>query len=279
VSHVDRRAFIGTVAGAAAGLAVPPLARATMGGRITRLGLQLYTVRGLLRQDFAGTLARIAAIGYQEVEFAGYLDHAPAEVRAVLDRHGLDAPSAHVAFESLEAGWDEVLQAARVVGHRYVVIAWIPQERRRSLDDWKRIGELFNRAATACRAVGLQFAYHNHSYEFAALEGRQPYEVLVEGTDARLVQLELDLFWITKGGADPLAYFARFPDRFPLVHVKDMNAGGDMVDVGTGVIDWRRLFARRAQAGIRHFFVEHDEPADPFASIRASYQYLRRLEL
>jgi sugar phosphate isomerase/epimerase len=87
------------------------------------------------------------------------------------------------------------------------------------------------------------------------------------------------LFWITKGGADPLAYFARFPDRFPLVHVKDMNAGGDMVDVGTGVIDWRRVFARRAQAGIRHFFVEHDEPADPFASIRASYQYLRRLEL
>jgi len=278
VSPFDRRAFIGTVAGAAAGLAVPAVARRALGGRIERLGVQLYTVRDLLRQDFAGTLARIAAIGYREVEFAGYHDQTPVQVRAVLDRHGLDAPSAHVPFESLKAGWDVVLQAARVVGHRYVVVAWIPQEHRRSLDDWKRIGEQFNRAATACRAAGLQFAYHNHSYEFAALEGRRPYDVLVEATDAGLVQLELDLFWVTQGGADPLAYFARFPDRFPLVHVKDMTAGGDMVDVGKGVIDWRRLFARRAEAGIRHYFVEHDEPPDPLASIHTSYQYLRRLE-
>jgi sugar phosphate isomerase/epimerase len=246
--------------------------------RLSRIGLQLYTIRGLLKQDFEGTLTRIAAIGYREVEFTGYQDHTPREVRAVLDRHGLDAPSAHVPFESLEDGWDVVLQAARIVGHRYVVVAWIPQDRRRSLDDWKRIGERFNRAATACRAAGLQFAYHNHSYEFEALEGRLPYDVLVEGTDAGLVQLELDFFWATKGGADPLVYFARFPDRFPLVHVKDMTAGGDMVDVGKGVIDWRRLFARRAEAGIRHYFVEHDEPPEPLASIRTSYQYLRRLE-
>ena len=278
---VERREFLGTVAAGAAALGGLPLLPSPFRlppARLDRIGLQLYTVRELLRQDFERTLARIAAIGYREVEFAGYHDHPPGQVRAVLDRHGLDAPSAHVAFESLEAGWDGVLQAARVVGHRYVVVAWIPQEHRRSLDDWKRIGEQFNRAATSCRAAGLQFAYHNHSFEFEALDGRRPYDVLVEVTDAGLVQLELDFFWVTKGRADPLAYFARFPNRFPLVHVKDTTAGGDMVDVGKGVIDWRRLFARRAEAGIRHYFVEHDEPADPLASIRTSYQYLRRLE-
>ncbi|MGH7613152.1 MAG: sugar phosphate isomerase/epimerase family protein [Gemmatimonadales bacterium] len=279
MSSLDRRAFLGTVAGAVAGMTVPAVARTLADGRIERLGVQLYTVRDLLRQDFAGTLSGIAAIGYREVEFAGYQNQAPGAVRAVLDRYGLNAPSAHVAYESIDAGWDEVLQAARVVGHRYVVVAWIPEERRGTLDDWKRIGEQLNRAATACRAAGLQFAYHNHSFEFEKLEGKLPYDVLVEATDASLVQLELDLFWITKGGADPLAYFARFPGRFPLVHVKDITAGGDMVEAGKGVIDWRRLFARRAEAGIRHYFVEHDQPRDPLASIRTSYQYLRRLEL
>jgi len=231
----------------------------------------------LLKQDFEGTLARVAKIGYREVEFAGYFDRSPQQVRAVLDRLRLDAPAAHVSFESIEVGWDAVLHMARLVGHRYVVVAWIPEERRRSLDDWKRIAERLNQAGTACRAAGLQFAYHNHAFEFDPLEGRRPYDVLLDATDTGLVQLELDLYWITKGGADPFAYFARFPGRFPMVHVKDMTARGEMVDVGKGAIDWRRIFAQANEAGIQHYFVEHDEPPEPLDSIRASYTYLKRL--
>ncbi|MGH7537758.1 MAG: sugar phosphate isomerase/epimerase family protein [Gemmatimonadales bacterium] len=272
---IERRAFLGAVAGAAAGLARP--VAVPTGGGLERIGVQLYTVRDLLARDFAGTIARIAEIGYREVEFAGYHGHTPQQVRAVLARHRLAAPSAHVPFESLEAGWDAMLETAALVGHHYVVVAWVPAERRGSLDDWRRIADLFNQAGRACRGAGLQFAYHNQSYEFVPIEGRRPYDVLVEASDAGLVQLELDFFWIASGGADPLDYFARFPGRFPMVHLKDRSAAGDMVDVGRGAIEWRRLFARAAQAGIRHYFVEHDEPPAPLHSIRASYAYLKRL--
>ncbi|HMA45193.1 MAG TPA: sugar phosphate isomerase/epimerase [Gemmatimonadales bacterium] len=286
---MPRREFVGVLAAGAAAFSTGPssLVLDPSSSRLDRIGLQLYTVRDLMKQDFEGTLSRVAAIGYKEVEFAGYFDHTPQQVRAALDRNGLDAPSAHVPYEATGDGWDAVLHTARLIGHRYIVCAWIPEEQRRSADDWQRVGERFNRAAAACRDVGLGFAFHNHSYEFVPLaDGRLPYDLLLAGTDPALVRLELDLFWITFGGGDPLAYFTRYPGRFPLVHVKDMKrkpapdvaAEQVMAEVGQGSIDWGRIFARARDAGIEHYFVEHDQPADPLASIRASYGYLRGLE-
>jgi sugar phosphate isomerase/epimerase len=284
---IPRREFVELLAAGAAGLGTRPSSLVPRPStRLDRIGLQLYTVRDLLKQDFDGTLGRIAAIGYREVEFAGYFDHTPQEVRAALDRHGLTAPGAHVPYEAIENGWDATLHTAALVGHRFVVCAWIPEERRRTVADWRAIGDRLNQAAAASRAAGLQFAYHNHSYEFVLLEGQLPYDVLLASTDPGLVRCELDLFWITYGGGDPLAYFNRYPGRFPLVHVKDMapKPAPDvapervMVDVGRGSIDWKRIFARARDAGIEHYFVEHDQPADPLASIRASYDYLRGLE-
>src|SRR5204863_145165 len=170
--------------------------------------------------------------------------------------------------------------AAPVIGHRYLVLAWIPAEERHTLDDYKRWAERLNRAGTEAKAAGLQFAYHNHDFEFAPLEGKLPYDVLLAETDPKLVQLEVDLYWITKGGQDPLAYFARWPGRFPMVHVKDSAGPPDhrIVEVGAGKIDFKKIFAQSDQAGIKYYFVEHDEPADAFASIRASCEYLKRLE-
>jgi sugar phosphate isomerase/epimerase len=243
------------------------------------LGVQLYTVRAAMRADMEGTLRQVARIGYREVEFAGYFDRTPEQVRAILDRFHLTSPAAHIDIALLENGWDRTLAAAHTIGHRYLVVAWTPQERRRTLDDWRRIGDLFNRAGEQARASGLGFAYHNHSYEFEPLEGRLPYDVLLEASDPARVKLEMDLYWITAGGQDPLAYFAKYPGRFPLVHVKDMAPDKRMVDVGAGSIDWRRIFAQRRQAGIEHFFVEHDEPPQPFDSIRRSFRYLSRLSV
>src|SRR6266571_1209784 len=193
-------------------------------------------------------------------------------------RHGLAAPAAHVSLAPNE--WRAALDAAPVIGHRYLVVPWIAAEARRTLDDYKRMAQRFNQAATAARAAGIQFAYHNHDFEFVPMDGRLPYDVLLAETDPHLVQLEIDLYWITKGGQDPLTYFARWPGRVPLVHVKDSAGPPDhrMVDVGAGTIDWKRIFAQGEQAGIRHCFVEHDAPANAFASIRASYEYLKRLE-
>ncbi|HVH67912.1 MAG TPA: sugar phosphate isomerase/epimerase [Gemmatimonadales bacterium] len=246
---------------------------------MNRVGLQLYTVRDEMKKDVEATLARVAATGYTEVEFAGYFDKKPADIRAMLDRHGLTAPSAHFGSAAPDA-WHEALDAAHVIGHRYVVIPWIPVEMRTGVDGYKKIAGDFNQKAEQAHAAGLQFAYHNHDFEFTTVEGKLPYDILLAETDPKLVQMEMDLYWITKGGQDPLAYFARWPGRFPMVHVKDSMGPPDnkMAAVGAGTIDWKRIFAREDQAGIKHFFVEHDQPANPFESIRASCEYLKKLE-
>ena len=280
MADIDRRTFITTAGLTVAGLTIPHSLFPIPRRRLDHIGLQLYTVRGLMKQDFEGTLHKVGAAGYTEVEFAGYFDHPPKDVRAILDRNGLISPAAHVGYDSIAAGWDQVLDAAHVIGHRYIVVAWIPEQERKDVDGWKRVAERFTRAGEACHGAGLQFAFHNHSYEFQPLAGQLPYDVLLAAADPQLVKLEMDLFWITNGDQDPLTYFHKYPGRFPLVHVKDMAPGPErkMVDVGKGKIDWKRIFAQSQLAGIEHYFVEHDEPPDPIASIQASYDYLRRLE-
>ncbi len=232
--RTDRREFVKTLAAAGVAIACPGALRTTHSARLEKVGLQLYTVRDLMKADFEGTLAHVAQIGYKEVEFAGYFNHAPAEVKAMLDRHGLSSPSTHVAFES-DDQWKAALDAAKTIGHEYIVMPWIPAERRKTLDDWKNFAQVFNHAGQAAHAAGIQFAYHNHDFEFPKMDGQVPYDLLLQSTDPQLVKLEIDLYWITKAGQDPLDYFARWPGRVPLVHVKDSveahlreaGAGGD----------------------------------------------------
>src|SRR5213593_746799 len=229
---MNRRTFIGTsIAASLAAAAKPAWAADTAhsAGRfaaahsIDRVGLQLYTVRGAMKTDFEGTLAKVAAIGYKEVEFAGYFDHSPKDVRAAVDRRGLTAPSAHIDYKSLGEKFPEVIEAAKVVGHEYLVNPWIEEEIRKQPDGWKHAAETFNRAGEACKKAGIQFAYHNHWFEFLPVNGKLPYDLLLTECDPNLVKMELDLCWITVGGQDPLRYFDRYPGRFPLVHVKDVK--------------------------------------------------------
>jgi len=287
---MDRRTFLGTMT--AATLLTRRLSFAADDHKIDKIGLQLYTVRDLMKQDFDGTLAKVAAIGYKEVEFAGYFDHSPKDVRAAVDRRGLTAPSAHIDYKSLGEKFPEVIEAAKVVGHEYLVNPWIEEEIRKQPDGWKHAAETFNRAGEACKKAGIQFAYHNHWFEFLPVNGKLPYDLLLTECDPNLVKMELDLCWITVGGQDPLKYFDRYPGRFPLVHVKDVKrvppvtAGGaqdfgssmkDMTEVGSGIIDWKKIFAQSDKAGIKHYFVEHDNPKKPLESIKKSYDYLASL--
>lgn len=255
-----------------------PHAPLAVPNRLGKIGVQLYTVREALARAFEGTLARVAGIGYRQVEFAGYFNRSPQHVRAALKTVGLDAPSAHIPLADVRNHWHETLDAARVVGHRYLVCPSIDEGDRKTLDGLKAVAHEFNKAGEAAHAAGIQFAYHNHEWEFAPLEGRLPYDVLLEETDPKLVQFEMDIYWITHGGADPLAYFKRYPGRFPMIHAKDMDRQGQMEPVGRGGIDWVTIFRRQREAGIRYVFVEHDNAADPFQSIRDSYAYLRHLE-
>ena len=279
VRRTTRREFLEIMAGVGVSFACSGASPAAHGARLDKIGIQLYTVRDQMKADFEGTLARIAQIGYKEVEFAGYFDRAPADVRAILDRNGLAAPATHIMLMDIE-GWKKSIDTAKAVGHQYVVVPWIMEDKRKTLDDWKKMAAAFNQAAQLTKDAGMQFAYHNHDFEFQKVENQIPFDTLLQNTDPKLVQLEIDLYWITKGGQDPLSYFSRWPGRVPLVHVKDSAGAPDhkMTDVGQGSIDWKRIFAKKDQAGIKHFFVEHDQPPQPFEGITVSYKYLSQLQ-
>ena len=241
--------------------------------------MQLYTLRAEMRRDVAGTLARVAEIGYSDVEFAGYFDHSPAQIASLLRETGIRSPSAHVGFDQLRGDWQRVLDDAAAIGHEYVTIPWIPVDARRTMDDWKSVAALFNDRAALTHAAGLRFAYHNHDFEFVPIDSAVPFDILIGETDPGLVDFELDIFWITRAGFDPLDYLARYPGRFHMTHLKDWTgpSANGMTEVGSGVIEFPRIIAAADAAGVRHHFVEHDNPADPLSSVRASYAYLRSL--
>ena len=278
-----RRNFLATLGVAALGIASRDAVAATEilapHRKLKRVGLQLYTVRDLMKADLPGTLAKVAAIGYKEVEFAGYFGRTPAQIRELLRRDGLTSPSTHLPFDSLDTTWQKQLDDAKAVGHHWATIAYITEDKRRTLDDWKRHAATFNRAAAQAKSAGLRFAYHNHDFEFKAIDGTRPFDILLKETDPSLVDFEMDLYWVVYGGGNPLDLFNQYPKRFPLVHVKDSSGPPEkkMVDVGQGTIDFRSIFAQSDKAGIKHYFVEHDQPADPIATIRNSYKYLHAL--
>lgn len=276
----DRRSFISTFGAALLGAACSRVGGSSESAqRLERVGVQLYTVRDDLARDFEGTLSRIAEVGYRELEFAGYHGKSPGEVRAIITRLGLAAPSSHVPIDAFRRDADGVIAAAKEVGHGYLVVPWLDPSERRSIDDYRRIAEQLNRFGEKVRAAGMQLGYHNHDFELAPIGGTVPLDVLIEGTDPNLLVLELDLYWATKAGADPLTYFSRHPGRIHLVHVKDSAGAPEhrMVDVGQGTIDFGKILSRREQAGIRHAFVEHDNPANPLETLRVSYQHLAQL--
>ncbi len=245
-----------------------------------RLGVQLHTVRHVLAADVAGTLGALRRMGYDEVEFAGLPGADPHEVRAILDDVGLTAPAAHVGLDALQSDLGAHLEVADLLGHRFLVVPGLPEALRASLDGYCRTAEALNALGERTRAAGVRLAYHNHSDEFEPFEaGRSGYDVLLDETDPTLVSMELDVFWAVHAGHDPVDWLSRFPGRFPLLHVKDRTAAGEMTDVGAGEIDFARILACAAQAGLEHVVVEHDEPADALASVCDSYAALVRLRL
>ena len=262
---------------AALGAVSTPLAGAVRGSAVKPIGLQLYTVRAALEADFDPTLQRIAAIGYEEVEFAGYFGRSAQQVRASLDRFRLTSPSAHVPLEAIGENWPSYLADAATLAQSYLVVA--SAGRMTELDGYRRIAERFNRAGESAVKSGVRLAYHNHDYEFSTLAGKTPYDVLLAETDPRYVWFEIDLYWLFKGGQDVFGYFDRWPGRVRMLHLKDADASPAhrITEVGAGILDWKRILARARQAGVEHYFVEQDDSSDPFMSIRSSFRYLTGL--
>ena len=298
---IRRRTLLrsGAVVAAAAGVsgtaAAPALAhgKAPAGRRRIppdRISIQLYTVRDVLTADPAGTLATLADIGYTRVEVAGTAGLTPAAFRALLDANGIRATSGHFGIPQPfdAATWRATLATARTLGCRYVVHPFFGVGPAGPITDpavWRAFARDLDRAGAMARDAGFQFGYHNHHFEFLPLSdgsGRRAFDILTGTTDRRLVHLELDLYWSWRGAADPVDVIRANPGRVLQFHVKDMNIDSGFADLGTGLIDFRRIFAQSEVAGVREYIVERDdagtgdrEPEDALDTAAVGYRFLR----
>lgn len=273
---INRRQLL--TASAAAGVVVATGIPSTASAQTKRLpGVQLYTVRDSMAKNVEKTLQAIAGIGYREVEFAGYFTRTAKEIKEMLARFDLASPSTHVNGETVQQDPRPFVDLAAEIGHDYVTIAYMQPENRQTVDDWKRWVDVANRLGEACRESGIRAAYHNHDFEFQAIDGMVPFELLLAETDPGLLDFEVDFYWVREAGRSIREVLAMAPERMVLSHIKDRHVDGRMVDLGDGTIDFAAILADPVAASIRHCFVEHDIPDDPFRSVAASHQVLRKI--
>ena len=282
---ISRAAFLKT---SALALGIPFLSQENAEAKTLKtVGLQLYTLRDDMGKNPQGTLKKVAAIGYKEVETFGFgegkfFGQTPKAFKTFLDGLGLKTPSGHYMPTQLKKDWNATVDSAAEAGQQFMMCAYLFPDERKTLDDYKKFAELFNQAGEVCQKAGIQFGYHNHDFEFVTLDGQVPYDVLLKETDAKLVKMELDLYWVTFAGKDPVELFKQNPGRFPLVHLKDMakTAKREFAEVGTGSIDFQRILDARKTAGIKHFFVEQDVCAiPPIEAIAISYKNVKKLSV
>ncbi len=286
-----RRSFLKSTSLVSAGLFISP-----SGFKIKTplIGLQLYTVRDAMGKDPSATLAKVAQTGYTSVEGATYTGTkmfygmSPSAFKKVLKQNGLIIPSAHyrlgeektkgeIVSGTLLHDWDKAVDDAAEVGIKYMVCAYLSEAERGDLNHYKYVADQLNIAGERCKKSGIQLCYHNHDFEFVKQSDVYPYDILM-ATDKDMVKMEIDLYWVTKAGQDPIALFNQHPGRFPLWHVKDMDntTAKDFTEVGNGVIDFKEIFKYKNKAGMKYFFVEQDKcPGSPFDSITKSIKYIK----
>ncbi|MGA3372571.1 MAG: sugar phosphate isomerase/epimerase [Terracidiphilus sp.] len=286
MSNTSRRTFLKATAAVAAAatagasrLAAKPLS--------LPIGLQLYSVRELLPKDFNGTLAKVRADGYTEVEAAGYYDKTAADFRKAMDKAGLRCTSTHHPLVPLLEHGDELIEYGHTLGLDYIICPW---PRRRdpaatgalTLDDWRWVAGQLNRIGEKVKAAGMVFGYHNHGPEFGSEGGVIFYDELLRLTDPKLVCFEMDCGWVAAAGRNPVDYLGKIPERFPLLHVKDMVKGANgqfhSTVMGRGVVDYKPIL--RAATNLKHYYIEQEEfDIDPIEALRLDAEYMRKLEL
>ena len=286
----SRRSFLKTAAVVSAGLMVSPELFAMSNRR--QIGTQLYTVRNLMAKDPIGTLEKISKIGYKTVEGATYTGSElfygmpPEQFKMVLSDNGLEMISGHYLLGAampntkgtMVNDWQKAVDDAAAIGLKYMVCAHLSNTERGTLDGYQQTAEKLSAAGAISQKAGIQLCYHNHDFEFVAQDGKLPYDVLLQGTDPDLVKMEMDIYWVYKAKQDPIALFKKYPGRFPLWHVKDMdNTPKQMfTEVGNGVIPFKSIFAQAKVAGLDYFFNEQDVcPGDPLDSMAKSYKYIK----
>ncbi len=275
-----------------------------MGGRkLIDFGLQLSTITPLLIVDFEGTLAKVAQIGYRQVEFSamGFLGRPVARVAELLEANGLKAPVGRISpelpreFATLpreqqmaafreRAGPDylldnirHALQAAAVLDQKHLVLPALMPQHFASRSEVENSIQLLRQAGELCAEAGVQFGYHNHDWEFKSVDGVVPYDLMLETIEPELMSYQIDVYWVTKAERDPIDYLTRHAGRFPTCHLKDIDENGDFEDVGYGTINFPQLVAAAMDAGTQYYFVERDRPPAPLRTAERAYAYLQQM--
>lgn len=240
------------------------------------VAVQMYTLRNDLDSDFAGTVAEVAKIGYKTVELAGYHGHTAEDVKKILDDNGLSVMSTHVPIETLQSDPQRVIDEHLLLGATYVVVPYIGNELR---GDYRALAAVLNKIGANVAPHGLTVCYHNHDFEFKTENGEIGYDVLFGAANPNQVKIEMDTFWVTKGGYSPVEYLEKYKGRVPLVHLKDMTPEGDFAPVGTGTIDYKTLIPAAEAAGAELYVVEQDvcKTDTPLGSIRTSFENLKAM--
>ena len=287
---------------------------------LEKIGIQFFSLPKMLDSDMSGALEMLSKIGYKEVELygpypfsspsaiehwnavtpslgfkgSGYFGHSANEMKKRLLENGLSVPSIHTDLDTLQTRMNKLGEAAQVLGNTYVVLPSIPADHRKTLDDYKKMAEAFNKIGESAKKEGVKFAYHNHGYGWKEIDGQIPLELIFANTDPSLVFFEMDIFWTTAAGADPVTLLGKYKNRYPLMHVKDMKQkmhfsgdGGDskqwielfpyMTTAGNGVLNVKSIITKAKENGVKHFIVEQDMVNEPQKALKASYDYLASL--
>lgn len=276
----NRRKFLIKSGLFAAGTILLPSRAFASSTELPHYGVQLYSFRNEMAKDALGTLEKIASIGIKKIESARsgkglYYGLSPKEMKDACDALGMKLTSGHVA---LDDNFDKTMEQAVASGQEYLICSSIPTNGQ-TVDNYKKVAEAFNKAGEACKKLGIKFGYHNHEYEFESENGEVLYDVLMDNTQADLVHMELDLGWVIVGKKDPLDYFKKYPKRFPLWHLKDMNmTKKESTEFGKGALDILTMMANQEASGVKHIFIEQEEYAStPLKSMKHNMDFLKQI--
>lgn len=282
---MKRRDFIQKSAFTVAGLmTLPALAEAK--NRKSSIGLQLYTLRDTITKDPKGVLQKVASFGYKELETFAYGDGKIygmpfSDFGKFVKDLGMKVTSGHYGLDMAKSDkWEQAVTDAKSIGQDFMVVPYLQENDRKTVDDYKKVCEALNKAGEVCNKNGIRFGYHNHAFEFETIDGQVPYDLMLKELDPKLVGMELDIYWVYRAGKDAIQMFEQYPKRFEQWHVKDMDKSNKdrNADVGTGSIDYKAIFAKAKQSGMKHFYIEQESyPGEPINSVEASIKNLKTI--
>lgn len=293
---MDRRSFVKNSVLMSGTILFSPNISFSPNEGLRNIGLQLYTVREDVKTDLKSTLKQIRKIGYTHVEGANYKDGkfydiSPKEFFKILNGTGLKMHSTHIktgfgapaGTANMRNDFEKVCADAKSINVKYLVSDSLLPEERQTIDDYKSLADLFNKCGEIAKKYGIQLCHHNHDFEFFPIDGIVPYDILLKETEKDLLKFELDHYWTQKAGVDTIKLIKKNKGRFPLFHIKDMDNTPEQnfTEVGTGVINWKKIFATSKNAGMMHFYIEQDKTFGKSAmeSISESFNNLKKMPL